>query len=388
MPDIMPNTSSTSFQPHFNVFPHDYVVLDERHFMVAIYEYILADAADYYPNVRHIFKLYTTSYMVVDRQTSNEVATMSGFYFFFDPDNWDAWLSTRVKSELIRHDKDFHSITHISSIVKVPGEHWDHPALSQKRTFLCTTSYLNSNDLFVWDFEKGIQPYFIWRMPHGSTGPALYPWIKQWEFVNDPQFGTTQSHDVNIYNEDLRHFLIHDNGGSSRYGTGDGRVCPLTRAVEYKIDYNANGLGYHRATLTWSYPATQDLPTVLPVNAEFSDIEGTIGNKCIPWYYYRVYVGFGGSVRRLIKGKPFIGHVSYSIDNYDKVEEWPSEGLAPNPFDTVEKYRVYNADTGEILGRWNTTVKGFLSFRINGKLPEKITTPFTGNYSHEIGYNL
>lgn len=377
--------SSTNFGPHFNIFPHDYVLVNEKYIMVGIYEYVMAYADEYFPGSEDFFRLYTTSYMIVDRQTSQEVAAMSGFYFFFDPDNWFYWMCTRIMDEVKRHNQYFHSLSHISSLVKVPGEHWDN-SLTGLTTYLCSTRNLNSIDLWVWDFENGEDPYFIWRLPHLSSGTALHPLLKQWEIINDPQFGPTHSHDVNVYNEEPKHMLVHDNGDSSRYDAGDGKVCPLTRAIEYKVDYNANGHGYHRLTLIWSYPANKDLPPVLPADVSFSDMEGYVGSECTPWFYTHTFVFYGSSVRRLIRGQPYIGHGAYSVDNYKYGGDWPFD-VPPNPY-TVQKYRVYNMDTGEIIGIWNSTLETYISFRVASVTPERAATPFTGDYSHELTLNM
>lgn len=384
MPEIYPNMSSTFYRPHFNVFPHDYIVIDEKHFMASINEYIVAEADEYFPGLNHKFRLYTTSFMIIDRQTSKEITGLSGFYFFFDPDNWYDWLSTRLRSDILRKSAYFHIFPHVSSIMKVPGEHWDDQ-FTGMRTFLSSTRNLNVIDLFVWDFENGEEPYFIWRFPHNSTCPALYPWLKRWEVIGDPQYGPSHSHDINTYNEPPKHILVHDNGDSSRYDAGNGLVCPLTRACEYRIDYNANGEGYHQLTMTWSFPPPEALPPILSTDIEFSIDEGEVGEACVPWHYHHTYLFYGSSVRRLVKGKPYIGHGAYSIENYSG--NWEFE-TPPYPYPN-QKYRVYNTDTGKVVGYWNSTLpQYFISFRIATTTFEKVATSYTGEYVRTINTDI
>lgn len=366
MVDLIIDSDCDAFEPGFNVAPHDMVLVDDDYAMILINEYKIDDATKYFPNGYPQIQLYTTSLAILERKTSKLIATQSGFDFFMDVNDWVNWMSTRAQQDIPK-GKDHFEFSHISSMMKVPGEHWDVASLQGIPTYLVSERHMNCLDLFIWDFKNGKKPEFIWRMPHSSSCNALEHWRSQWEFIGDPQNGPSHAHDVNVYNEPLRHIILNDNGDSSKYDIGNGLICPITRAVEYRIDLNVNGEGYHRAVLTWCHPPTEALPPALDGKVFPSMPEGELSDACMSVYAKYNYIYFGGSVRRLDVHSPLIGFSYYTLNNYDGC--FP--GVYTNYPYTTHYYRIINQMNGKIASSWNSTTSGYTSFRITSYITER-----------------
>lgn len=254
-------TNITAFYPGSNVYPHAIVILDSNYALITVNEYFIADTTDFNPEiVIENFRVYTTSFAIVDRMTSEILHTQSGFDIFFEKDRWYIWISERIKEDIGQNNLTYIEIVHLSSLQVVPGEHWDY-SLRGTRTFLASSHHMDCIDLFVWNFELGEEIQFIWRMPHLSSPlPVLYSWRNNWEFVNDPLRGISFAHDVNTFNEKEKHFMAHDNGDNHMFLNENGDYCPMSRAVEYKIEMHVDGMNKHRATMVWSHPSADDMP--------------------------------------------------------------------------------------------------------------------------------
>lgn len=161
------------------------------------------------------------------------------------------------------------------------------------------------------------------------------------------------------------HFLALDNGDNHNFlNTQNDRLCPMSRAVEYKIEMHKNGPNLHKATLVWSYPPIENYPPISePYDPKahvgrISDVDRT----CDQFWYYYPYQVFGGSVRRM-EYSNLVQYCRYSIDTVIN-----SFNFTDYEYDSQFNV-VVDQETNEEVLYWNNTRGGFSSFKLATETP-------------------
>lgn len=349
------NNVETPFFKNGTINMHDIVVDENLNYAIIIIKekYLITDAQTLFPNTQiNDFVFVFDSFCAIDLKTGKEIGAISGNGIFVDIDQWWEYLGHLAEYKLFYKDilsssentqyDEFES-TYINTLNLVDGSHFSKK-YRNKKLILTNCKLQDTIYLLRWDFENtNSEDNFevIWKLPSISAQEIIKKeWYHKWEFVNDPFYGPSRFHDLNIHNLPKRHILILDNGGQHRAANEPGIACPMSRSVEYKIEMDINGPGYHRITLVFSYPKLEDYPKWIYLEGndvpEFKEEEcGNFWNE----YNYQVYLG---SSRRTEEGDYVMTSFPYELSLLKIQEESSLMIKIDNKGNVINKW--YNID--------------------------------------------
>lgn len=197
--------------------------------------------------------------------------------------------------------------------------------------------------LLKWNFENSLSEVdnaheIIWVLPSITTQEVIKKqWYDKWEYVNDPFYGFSFAHDINIFNLPKGHIILHDNGRNHRASMTPDVSCPMSRAVEYKIEMDVNGnKGFNRITLMFSYPKVSDYPEFIYLEENVPELNK---EKCGEFWKIYNYQPIFGSARKTLGGDYVMSY--YPINIHAGIQEKS----------TVRMLKL-NGD-GEIVNAWS-----------------------------------
>lgn len=344
---------------------HDIVVDEDLEYAIIIVKqkYHIRDVQSLFPNsLITEFDLAYDGLCAIDLKTGKEKAAISGDGTFIDLDQWWEYLddlrSSRmfyydlIDQEFLKYNDDgVFDGTYINSLNIVEGSHFS-PKFKNQKLILLNAKLQDTTYLMKWDIDssKELQEMnnninessveIIWKLPsYRSPRIIREEWGHRWEFINDPFYGTSNAHDVNIFNLPTGHVLMMDNGVDHRVSNvpGDDFACPMTRYVEYKIDTDFNGrTGFHRITLIFSFPKIEDYPDFIYLENEPPFIE----RNCQEFWEDYNFQEYIGSFRKLEDGDYVMTYYPPSLVSMEVSKMTP------------RMLRV-NSD-GEIVNSWYT----------------------------------
>lgn len=289
----------------------------------------------------------------IDIQTGKEVAAISGRDVFVDMDHW--WQYVHNSESFILYipvPSDYGDFipevdaVDVNAMNLIDGFHFSQEFNGEKLFFI-NARVQDTLYLFKWDFEsKPDSPADIkWKLP-GYNAPECIrdEWSDKWEIMLDPLHGISLAHDLNIYNMPRYHFAIYDNGYNHRFKTDDGNYCPMSRAVEYRVEMKKNGKNLLK--LIFSYPKVSEYPEYV-----LERISGFDDKSCYSFWDKYNFQTFLGSFRRLKDGDYCMSNYSYKVI---------AMILEPN---TTRFMRL--SSTGEVLNTWYAKNATSASYRIN-----------------------
>lgn len=359
--EMSPNTESSLFRSDAFVNVHDAVITEGLKYGVIIVRqyYPVIDIQEHFPNA--VLKggtITSDGLCAIDLKTGKEKAALSADGVFIDFSKWWEYMFEDSIQLIFPkasengtgvYDFDIEiDLCNINSMNLVDGAHFS-PKLENKTLYLINARYQNSGYLLYWEFETAIEVEVIWVLP-GSNPPLAVKkeWKDKWTYVNDPFYGFSMAHDINIFGMDKGHILIHDNGNTHRASNDGVTYCPMTRMIEYEIEMDVDGNeGHHQITLVFSHPKLSDYPEFIK-DGPPSDFDY---DSCVPFWDVYNYAMAVGSARKNRNGEYIFTDYSYEI-------------FYMNILPHTKRMTKVNSD-GDVLLDWYAKDSYTASYRIN-----------------------
>lgn len=370
---MSPNVESSIFEPDAIANMHEIVVAKNlKHAIMIIREYhTVTDIQKYFPDSSIKSAVISADgFCVINLMTGKEVAALSGDGIIVEYDHWIDYVIESQYDAFYTEDSTV-DIGHLNSLELVDGSHFSLKYINEN-LILFTSFNQETAYLIKWDFEnesKAKPAEILWKLPGPRAIKKIRDeWTGRWEFVNDPFQGFSLIHDINVINAPIGHFLIYDNGSGHRVSNNPYVSCPMSRALEYKVEMDIDGKsGQNRITLVFSYPKVEDYPKFIYFENEPSFIKSECENFWEHYNWQRVY----GSFRRTENGYYVLTDYSYDIFSIQTIGQTrrmlklDSDGNIVSGWDTVNgdtiSYRIVPLDVktfrhglyGRLEGNWN-----------------------------------
>lgn len=355
---LTPHLESSIFKAGAGVNMHDVVVTQDLKFGIIIIQqyFVVSNIQDFFPSSElRSKKVAGDGLCVIDLKTGKEHAALSPDGVLFELEIWGQYV-IESQYELFYEDKARYGassdasvdLAHLNSLELVDGSHFS-PNYRNEKLILMTCFTQETAYLIRWDYENAPESpaEIIWKLPgYRGLEKIRRDWSDHWEFVNDPFYGFSVLHDINVFNAPKGHILIFDNGSGHRVSNGVGSSCPMSRALEYEIELNANGRGYHRITLVFSYPKVEDYPEIIYLENE-PEFERKDCDEF--WDKYNWQTVFG-SFRR-------------TADDFYVLTDYSYKAFATVTTGPTSRMLKLNSD-GEIVNKWAAVSGNILSYRI------------------------
>lgn len=362
--EMTPSVESSIFEDNAFINLHDIIVTEDLKYAILIIRLkeLITDVKEHLPDATvSQFTFSADGLCVIDMATNKEIAALSPDGVYVEYDQWWEYLGSSYTSKLYldRSEDDepvdiLLTVATINAMNLIDGGHFS-PNYENEQLILMNVREQSTAYLIRWDFAQ-VNPIhdsfeIIWALP-GYSAPQVIRdiWADKWDFVNDPFYGFSMAHDLNIFNLPKGHMLIHDNGNDHRTATlvAKGEYsCPMSRSVEYKVEMDVDGqIGYHRITIVFSYPKIVDYPVHIYLNKspEYSSV------KCKTFWETYNYQNILGSVRKTVSN-------DYIITYYDeetlrmRTQEWSTR-------------MIRLSEEGEVLHKWYAYNETTVSYKI------------------------
>lgn len=356
---MSPNVESSIFESDAQVNMHD-IIVDENLTYAIIFvaeKRLVKDIKNYFPKSNWKEAIIAIDGLCVqDLKTGKEIAALSAEGIFVEYDKWWEYLTEVPESYLYMsfsfpptYDVPYLDLAHLNAMNLVEGSHFS-PKYQNEKLFLISSKSYDTMYLIKWDFLKDDSNVeIIWMLPSlGSPKVIKDKWYDKWTYVNDPFYGVSGSHDLNVFNLPKGHIALIDNGLDHRASIVPGILCPMTRCVEYKIEMDVDGKeGYNRITLVYSYPKVSDYPDI--VNFEVAPHYAR--SDCEEFWKHYYYQYALGSFRKT-KDEDYV-MTQYFLELFTETEE-------------EESLRMIRTNShGDVLYEWSVLDGQTMSYRIN-----------------------
>lgn len=357
---------SSLFESLGAVNKHDAVITEDfKYAILAIkQEFEVFDIRTHFPDsIYENGLIQVNGLCVMDLKTGKEVSALPANGVFIELDHWWDYVSSYEIGLLYTSYEDFISISGDDTVAELPlanmnamhlvdGSHFSSKYENEK-LLLLNFKKQDAIYLLKWNFGDNYNTQeneyeIIWVLPSIAAPNGIKKqWFNKWEYLNDPFYGFSLSHDLNVFDLPKGHIIMFDNGWYHRASNVPGVSCPMSRALEYKIEMDVGGIeGFHRIELVFSYPAISDYPEFIYLeNAPDTDLE-TCGEF---WKIYN-YQPIFGSCRKTVEGDYVFTYYPITLLNKDKEPSSP-------------RMLKVNSD-GDILNIWILKNNTGISYKI------------------------